>query len=219
MPVVLNGSIPLPSIRVYTSVSVLLVSLCLYYAINVTSDPFWRQQSNATTAVTTGASNVNAILSGTVASEAAGVADMAAAGGVGDVAAGGGGGIGNVGVGNKLDSLMTVKEINDFEEKILAATDADLKKMMEHEAELLERSTANDSRTIGAHLKDIASFMGSEPICIWVSTSRSSNAFIILSNAVYHNSYVSNKLQKEAFFSTSDEKTEFMQFRKIVVEI
>lgn len=170
MPVVLNGSIPLPSIRIYTSASVLLVSLCLYYAISVTSDPLWRQQSNATTAVTTGVNNVNTILSGTVASEAAEASVAAAAGAVGNLAAGGAGGIGNVGVGSKLDSLLTAKEINDFEEKILAATDADLKKMMEQEAELLERSSANDSRTIGAHLKDIASFMGSEPVCIWVST-------------------------------------------------
>lgn len=169
MPVVLNGSIPLPSIRVYTSASVLLVSLCLYYAVNVTSDPFWRQQSNATATVVTptAGSNVNAILSGSVASDAT-VATVAGA--ARDVAAGAaaGGMVGNG--GNKLDSLLTVKEINDFEEKILAATDADLKRMMEQEAELLERSAANDSRTIGAHLKDIASFMGSEPICIWVST-------------------------------------------------
>lgn len=157
----------------------LLVSLCLYYAISVTSDPFWRQQSNATSSAVT--TNVNAILSGTVASEAAGAAAdvaVAAAGGGGAVG-GAAGGIGNAGVGNKLDSLLTVKEINDFEEKILAATDADLKKMMEQEAELLERSTANDSRTIGAHLKDIASFMGSEPICIWVSTSL--NVFNVMS--------------------------------------
>ncbi|XP_065089221.1 E3 ubiquitin-protein ligase AMFR-like isoform X1 [Ochlerotatus camptorhynchus] len=178
MPVVLNGSIPLPSIRIYTSASVLLVSLCLYYAISVTSDPFWRQQSNATTAVTSGASNVNAILSGTVPSEAA---EAAAAGAVRDVAAGG---VGNVGVGNKLDSLLTVKEINDFEEKILAATDADLKKMMEQEAELLERSSANDSRTIGAHLKDIASFMGSEPICIWTLINMAYCCLILLGKSI-----------------------------------
>lgn len=163
MPVALNGSIPLPSIRVYTSASVLLVSLCLYYAVNVTSDPFWRQQSNAT--ATAGVVPPTTVLSGSVATEAAAAAAR-------DVAAGAAAGVvGNGVVGNKLDSLLTVKEINDFEEKILAATDADLKKMMEQEAELLERSAANDSRTIGAHLKDIASFMGSEPICIWVSIS------------------------------------------------
>lgn len=183
MPVVLNGSIPLPSIRVYTSASVLLVSLCLYYAVSVTSDPFWRQQSNATaTAVTpTAGSNVNAILSGSVASDAA---VAAVAGAARDVAAGAaaGGMVGNG--GNKLDSLLTVKEINDFEEKILAATDADLKRMMEQEAELLERSAANDSRTIGAHLKDIASFMGSEPICIWTLINMAYCCLILLGKSI-----------------------------------
>lgn len=187
MPVVLNGSIPLPSIRVYTSASVLLVSLCLYYAISVTSDPFWRQQSNATAIATAGATG--AVLTGTVASEAVGAAgaDVAvAAGAAGDGVAGGAGagGIGDVGVGNKLDSLLAVKEINDFEEKILAATDADLKKMMEQEAELLERSTANDSRTIGAHLKDIASFMGSEPICIWTLINMAYCCLILLGKSI-----------------------------------
>ncbi|XP_029725865.1 E3 ubiquitin-protein ligase AMFR isoform X2 [Aedes albopictus] len=176
MPVALNGSIPLPSIRVYTSASVLLVSLCLYYAVNVTSDPFWRQQSNAT--ATAGVVPPSTVLSGSVATEAAAAAAR-------DVAAGAAAGVvGNGVVGNKLDSLLTVKEINDFEEKILAATDADLKKMMEQEAELLERSAANDSRTIGAHLKDIASFMGSEPICIWTLINMAYCCLILLGKSI-----------------------------------
>lgn len=176
MPVALNGSIPLPSIRVYTSASVLLVSLCLYYAVNVTSDPFWRQQSNAT--ATAGVVPPSTVLSGSVATKAAAAAAR-------DVAAGAAAGVvGNGVVGNKLDSLLTVKEINDFEEKILAATDADLKKMMEQEAELLERSAANDSRTIGAHLKDIASFMGSEPICIWTLINMAYCCLILLGKSI-----------------------------------
>lgn len=163
MPVVLNGSIPLPSIRVYTSASVLLVSICLYYAVSVTNDPSWRQQSNATSTT----SNVNAILSGGAAA-GAGEAATAATGAVAG-AAGGGIANGGGGIADTLDSLLAVKEIDDLEEKILAATDADLKKMMEQQVELLESAASNDSRTLGAHLKDVASFMGSEPICIWVS--------------------------------------------------
>lgn len=157
MPVVLNGSIPLPSIRVYTSASILLVSICLYYACSVTSDPFWRQQSNATAAAAP-----TILAAGTATAGAAGEAAAGAAA-AGPAAAGGVPGV-------KLDSVLTVKEIDDLEEKILAATDADLQRMMADEAELLESAVANDSRSIGAHLKDIASFMGSEPVCIWVST-------------------------------------------------
>lgn len=157
MPVVLNGSIPLPSIRVYTSASILLVSICLYYACSVTSDPFWRQQSNATAAAPT------ILAAGTGgAAVAAGEAAAGAVANAGPAAAAGG--------VPKLDSVLTAKEIDDLEEKILAATDADLQRMMADEAELLESAVANDSRSIGAHLKDIASFMGSEPVCIWVST-------------------------------------------------
>ncbi|XP_055602041.1 E3 ubiquitin-protein ligase AMFR-like [Uranotaenia lowii] len=165
MPVVLNGSLPLPSIRIYTSISVLLVSVCLYYATSVTSDPFWRQQSNATAATST---TVNSILSG--AASAAG--DAAAAGVAG--AAG----------GDKMASVLTVKEINDLEDKILAATDADLQKMMEHEAELLESAAYNDSRSIGAHLKDIASFMGSEPFCIWTLINMAYCCLILLGKSI-----------------------------------
>lgn len=48
MPNVLLDRISLPNLRLYTSVSVLLVSSCLYYAISSTSDPFWRLDNNVT---------------------------------------------------------------------------------------------------------------------------------------------------------------------------
>lgn len=48
MPNILLDRISLPNLRLYTSVSVLLVSSCLYYAISSTSDPFWRLDNNVT---------------------------------------------------------------------------------------------------------------------------------------------------------------------------
>ncbi|XP_039446559.1 E3 ubiquitin-protein ligase AMFR-like [Culex pipiens pallens] len=171
MPVVLNGSIPLPSIRVYTSASILLVSICLYYACSVTSDPFWRQQSNATAAAAP-----TILAAGTATAGAAGEAAAGAAA-AGPAAAGGVPGV-------KLDSVLTVKEIDDLEEKILAATDADLQRMMADEAELLESAVANDSRSIGAHLKDIASFMGSEPVCIWTLINMAYCCLILLGKSI-----------------------------------
>ncbi|XP_058838910.1 E3 ubiquitin-protein ligase AMFR-like [Topomyia yanbarensis] len=173
MPIVLSGTLPLPSIRVYTSVSILLVSIMLYYSIDVTSDPFWRQQSNATSV----GGNVNSLLTGTVAASGAAAA-------AGDAAAGVAGGAANIAAPNKLNSVLTVKELNDLEEKILAATDVDLQKMIEHEAEQLERSVANDSRTIGAHLKDVASFMGSEPICIWTLINMAYCCLVLLGKSI-----------------------------------
>lgn len=42
MPVILLDRLPLPSLRVYTAVSVLLLSASVYYAVQVTSDPNWK---------------------------------------------------------------------------------------------------------------------------------------------------------------------------------
>lgn len=52
MPALILDRIPLPNLRLYTTISVLLVSSCLYYAITSTSDPLWRLQNNTTTTIT-----------------------------------------------------------------------------------------------------------------------------------------------------------------------
>lgn len=49
MSTVLLDRIPLPNFKIYTTISVLFVSACVYYAIGVTSDPYWRLQNNSTT--------------------------------------------------------------------------------------------------------------------------------------------------------------------------
>lgn len=48
MSTVLLDRIPLPNFKIYTTISVLFVSACVYYAINITSDPYWRLQNNST---------------------------------------------------------------------------------------------------------------------------------------------------------------------------
>lgn len=42
MPVTLVDRLPLPNLKVYTAGSVLLLSVAVYYALNVTCDPNWR---------------------------------------------------------------------------------------------------------------------------------------------------------------------------------
>lgn len=49
MPTVILDRIPLPNLKIYTTVSILLVSGCLYYSIKATSDPFWRLHTNSST--------------------------------------------------------------------------------------------------------------------------------------------------------------------------
>lgn len=47
MPVILLDRILLPSLRVYTAISVLLLSISVYYAVQVTSDPNWKTNSTS----------------------------------------------------------------------------------------------------------------------------------------------------------------------------
>ncbi|CAG9563693.1 unnamed protein product [Danaus chrysippus] len=42
MPVTLVDRLPLPNLKVYSAGSVLLLSVAVYYAISVTSDPSWK---------------------------------------------------------------------------------------------------------------------------------------------------------------------------------
>lgn len=48
MPVTLVDRLPLPNLKVYSAGSVLLLSVAVYYAVNVTGDPGWK--ANATLA-------------------------------------------------------------------------------------------------------------------------------------------------------------------------
>lgn len=42
MPVTLVDRLPLPNLKVYSAGSVLMLSIAMYYAVNVTSDPNWK---------------------------------------------------------------------------------------------------------------------------------------------------------------------------------
>ncbi|XP_037047451.1 E3 ubiquitin-protein ligase AMFR-like isoform X2 [Bradysia coprophila] len=48
MPTIILDRIPLPNLKIYTSLSVLLVSFCVYFAVNSTKDPDWRLLLNST---------------------------------------------------------------------------------------------------------------------------------------------------------------------------
>lgn len=52
MPVIVLDRLPLPSLRAYTLVSVVLLSCSVYYAVQVTSDPVWKANSTLTAAET-----------------------------------------------------------------------------------------------------------------------------------------------------------------------
>lgn len=45
MPVILLDRLPLPSLRAYTIISIVLLSCSVYYAVQVTNDPNWKVNS------------------------------------------------------------------------------------------------------------------------------------------------------------------------------
>ncbi|XP_052896643.1 E3 ubiquitin-protein ligase AMFR-like [Anopheles moucheti] len=191
MPVALNGSVPLPSVRVYTSVTVLLMSACLYYALIMTSDPNWRQHTNMTS--TTGTTTAAATAA---TNTPTGVPSPGGPAGVLDGAVEGAGGKLEVGAGTGA-SLLSVKEIDTLEEKILAAADlSDLRQMLRgtdatEEDDPQEEGdderwlvVGNDTRTLGAYLKDTVSFMATEPFCIWTLINTAYCCLILLGKSI-----------------------------------
>uniref|UniRef100_A0A182U266 Uncharacterized protein n=1 Tax=Anopheles melas TaxID=34690 RepID=A0A182U266_9DIPT len=166
MPVALNGSVPLPSVRVYTSVTVLLMSACLYYALAMTSDPNWRQHTNITSSTTGG----TVPTAGGTASTAANTATSAASS-----AAGPAGMIDGAveGAGGKLGERPPI--CSDLRQMLqgggsYAPDEDDSREVEEGDERWLV--VGNDTRSLGAYLKDTASFMATEPFCIWVSEHR-----------------------------------------------
>uniref|UniRef100_A0A182X3L2 E3 ubiquitin-protein ligase AMFR n=1 Tax=Anopheles quadriannulatus TaxID=34691 RepID=A0A182X3L2_ANOQN len=201
MPVALNGSVPLPSVRVYTSVTVLLMSACLYYALAMTSDPNWRQHTNITSSTTGGTVPTAGGTASTAANTATSAASTAGgpAGVIDGAVEGAGGKLGEVG-GASAASLLSVKEIDTLEEKILAAADlSDLRQMLqgggsdapdEDDSREVEDGderwlvVGNDTRSLGAYLKDTASFMATEPFCIWTLINTAYCCLILLGKSI-----------------------------------
>uniref|UniRef100_A0A8W7P6G2 E3 ubiquitin-protein ligase AMFR n=1 Tax=Anopheles coluzzii TaxID=1518534 RepID=A0A8W7P6G2_ANOCL len=201
MPVALNGSVPLPSVRVYTSVTVLLMSACLYYALAMTSDPNWRQHTNITSSTTGGTVPTAGGTASTAANTAPSAASSAGgpAGVIDGAVEGAGGKLGEVG-GASAASLLSVKEIDTLEEKILAAADlSDLRQMLqgggsdapdEDDSREVEEGderwlvVGNDTRSLGAYLKDTASFMATEPFCIWTLINTAYCCLILLGKSI-----------------------------------
>lgn len=164
MPIVLNSSVPLPNLKLYASISVLLVSSCLYYAINVTSDPNWKLDSNSTLfSQRNGGDSLEELLS--IQDEINEKETI----------------IENF---NNLQEtiLAAIKATNRDEEVDVDALENEVR---EHQSHYHEHHSHNlhheisstqppfpaikGDRTFIARLKDIAVFMLQEPICIWVS--------------------------------------------------
>lgn len=194
MPNVLLDRISLPNLRLYTSVSVVLVSCCLYYAISATSDPFWRLDNNTT--ASDSFFSLNTDNSPHVAAE-------------------------NVAVnGADLGSILTDKKETDG--SILTGWNGIVDHHMQqqslspspHQHQVVnqifsqftadQRKLFNDTRTIGTKFKDVVSFMVQEPICVWVSTN----------TYVYSFDFFSLSISKDGSLSLSPAESFFLSFLK-----
>ncbi|XP_059613026.1 E3 ubiquitin-protein ligase AMFR-like isoform X2 [Phlebotomus argentipes] len=153
MPTLVVDRIPLPSLRFYTILSILWVSVCLYYSVKVTRDPDWKLHTNNTS-----------IPVGTLPKIPEGVADVDR----GE----------QIDIEGVLESAVKMPEEPPdglFEEK---ATQKDLPDIE------LEERIVNDTRTLGAHLRDVVTFMSQEPTCIWTLINMAYCCLILLGKSI-----------------------------------
>lgn len=149
MPIALIRAISLPNLKIYTTISLLLVSGCIYYAFNVTADPYWKLQHNSTVSnnhqstllksSNDAVSTVASILTNTDL-----LSSLTAA---------------NLPEAHVIEGNAEAAESSTVAEKPL--TDS-----------ILDNIFINESRPLSTHIKDIISFMSQEPICIWVSLKK-----------------------------------------------
>lgn len=147
MPNVILDRISLPNLKLYTSVSVVLVACCVYYAINATSDPFWRIDNNVTSS--------ESFFSLDLVFGSDGIQDSSAFDSVTIEA-----NDGNVEYDGPMLSMLGHSDYFDPQSSInrlISNLPPDQRKLF------------NDTRTIGTKCKDAVSFMVQEPICVWVS--------------------------------------------------
>lgn len=148
MPHVILDRISLPNLKLYTSVSVLLVACCVYYAISATSDPFWRVDNNVTSSESF--FSLELVFGGDA------IQDSHPFDGV------------NIDAGDSINieydgpmlSMLGNADYFDPQKtinRLISNMPPDQRKLF------------NDTRTIGTKLRDVVSFMVQEPICVWVS--------------------------------------------------
>lgn len=159
MPTVILDRIPLPNLRLYTSISVLLVSCCLYYAIVTTNEPDWRLLNNmplvkadsdseeVPVPSTTGAAVVDAAVDKVVRSLQQPSGD---------------------------EEHVQVEETSPVIEVIVASEPS----VVDVSANTVEKDSVPvaegvaDNRGLTDQMRDVMSFMCQEPFCIWVSGIR-----------------------------------------------
>ncbi|XP_031618172.1 E3 ubiquitin-protein ligase AMFR-like [Contarinia nasturtii] len=167
MPIVLLDRLRLPNLRLYTSISVVVVSCSLYYAISSTSDPFWRLDNNTTASDSFFSLNtesnqvvdhvVNGLDLGSVLSDKKEADGSILTGWNGNV---------------EHHTQQQPHQQQHVVNQIFSQFTADQRKLF------------NDTRTIGNKFKDVVSFMVQEPICVWTVINMAYCCLILLGKSI-----------------------------------
>jgi hypothetical protein len=150
MPIALVRSISLPNLKIYTTISLLLVSGCFYYAFDVVrTDPHWKIHQNLTSnyAIT----RPNLLKQSSDAVSALTNSEI---------------------LSTLSSSLASTANGNDDENSDKSETSDEKKETIDESNKSLfedELSSQNYTHSLMHQLKEVAQFMTHEPICIWVS--------------------------------------------------
>lgn len=166
MPNVWLDRISLPNLRLYTSVSVVLVSCCLYYAISATSDPFWRLDNNITASDSFFSLNTE---SNPFVDHVANTLDFS-----------------NI-LSDKKDADENILTgSNGIVDHHVQPNQQHVVNQIFSQFTADQRKLFNDTRTIGTKFKDVVSFTVQEPICVWVSN----NSIFVFHFCFYHHEII-----------------------------
>jgi hypothetical protein len=147
MPIAIVRSLSLPNLKIYTTISLLLVSGCVYYSFNVVKDPNWKLQNNTTIHLHQHASP-QSILSKSSNDAVSTVAE------------------------HLISSLTKASSSSESDTDEVKEQVVELEKPVIDNLPVMNL-TFNETRTFTTHLRDTFSFMSQEPICIWVSFRKS----------------------------------------------
>lgn len=144
MPIALVRSISLPNLKIYTTISLLLVSGCFYYAFDtVRTDPHWKLHQNSSHNYAISRSSASVLKHQQQSSN----------------------------IESELANNVDISSSDDKNDIRSADTSIVEEKSQEQHSLFFNEINQNETSSLVSQLKDVVQFMTHEPICIWVSTN------------------------------------------------
>jgi autocrine motility factor receptor len=154
MPIALVHSISLPNLKIYTTISLLLLSGCFYYAFDVVrTDPHWKLHQNLTNNFAITRPNLKQQTSSD------GLAD------------------------NEIISSLKSSLEQTIDEEVDKGEIVDVIQEKIQES-VFDESSLNQTQTLVDQLKEVAQFMTHEPICIWTLINMAYCCLILLGKSI-----------------------------------